>query len=536
MRHAITRIGLAAAAAAALTIGCYDSDRAQGRGGNSNWLRTCRTNDACGTDLSCVCGICTRPCDGPGVGCDALSGSASCVSPAVGRDACDPDQEAVPVCALTCESRTDCTDVLGESFGCESGRCADMGRTDAGGEPHEAGNADDMVTMDASLVMDAADAGAGAGDGATDTPTAIQDPGVEDTELAGNAGPLPDGGMPFEPVGITLRDAPGGAVEISCEALRSDPPQLGDARTAIVSPGSVTAFDVTADALFFAEGSDYGLYRADLDGSNSERLADLEPSVDHLRADAQAVVWTRSDSATVSVFSVDAATGERQDLSPPGGNGFANAFGLALTEAEVYWMGDATLVRSPREPGSSQVLATADRDFHVMNNLRVNEDFVYYIDGQSHEPASLHRVPSAGGTPTALIEDERMVGLEVDGDSVYFSKSGTRDALANFRFDGRIARLSIASGEVQTVVLPSGPPHGFTLHDDTLYYFQGAPAGGSTELWRHRIGSDVAERLVTYDWPLEDPDVPRVSGDHVYWVAKCGPVIESNHILRAELP
>src|SRR5690349_7268166 len=75
----------------------------------SNWLRDCSSQDDCGDDLSCLCGVCTKRCERA----SACEGDKNvCVDPS--RDgiesscASDPQADAPGICLLACLSSSEC--------------------------------------------------------------------------------------------------------------------------------------------------------------------------------------------------------------------------------------------------------------------------------------------------------------------------------------------------------------------------------------------------------------------------------------------
>jgi hypothetical protein len=68
---------LAGLALWACTLACSDPHPGPQVGSNSNWLRTCSTDDVCGKSLGCQCGACTKPCQSD-ADCASLS-NARCV-------------------------------------------------------------------------------------------------------------------------------------------------------------------------------------------------------------------------------------------------------------------------------------------------------------------------------------------------------------------------------------------------------------------------------------------------------------------------
>ncbi len=94
-------LGLAAGCAKTATPG--DSE--------THFLAKC--TDTCGGGLSCVCGVCTKPCTASS-SCGALSDAASC------DDSCS--DAATKICDVSCTVDDDCSS-LGAKFGCDGGHC-----------------------------------------------------------------------------------------------------------------------------------------------------------------------------------------------------------------------------------------------------------------------------------------------------------------------------------------------------------------------------------------------------------------------------
>ena len=92
-------------------------------GGNSetHFLDVC--TDRCPGRLTCVCGVCTLPCDDAS-DCEALSPNAACVA------ACTEGPSSL-MCDVPCGTSSDCGN-LGSESSCRAGRCR-FGEAEAGG-------------------------------------------------------------------------------------------------------------------------------------------------------------------------------------------------------------------------------------------------------------------------------------------------------------------------------------------------------------------------------------------------------------------
>src|SRR5262245_7616989 len=97
----------------ALVAGCFEAkELPPAPGGESNFLRSC--DGACGSGLSCVCGVCTRTCSGDAA-CGGLAANAVCVMPASGS--CEAPKALV--CEVQCSQDRQC----GAGLRCDAGVC-----------------------------------------------------------------------------------------------------------------------------------------------------------------------------------------------------------------------------------------------------------------------------------------------------------------------------------------------------------------------------------------------------------------------------
>lgn len=115
--------------------------------GESHFLEVCTSS--CPGGLSCLCGVCTLPCDGANT-CQSLSASASCAAPT--SASCGGEAPVVASsCQVGCTSDAACAG-LGTGFMCESGRCLRRSTslsTDAG-TPSSIPDAGPLVSVDGS--------------------------------------------------------------------------------------------------------------------------------------------------------------------------------------------------------------------------------------------------------------------------------------------------------------------------------------------------------------------------------------------------
>jgi hypothetical protein len=114
-------------------------------GGETHFLRLCDpAENACG-DLSCICGVCTRTCDG-GTACTDLGG-AQCLS--IANETCEPTADAF-ICEVTCGGDSQCSG-LSRSHRCVSGVCRANALGDSG-SPSSGGSGGDEVCESAGTV------------------------------------------------------------------------------------------------------------------------------------------------------------------------------------------------------------------------------------------------------------------------------------------------------------------------------------------------------------------------------------------------
>src|SRR4051812_16146500 len=96
---------------------CGHERSSEPTGGETHFLTHCAPGStACGSGLSCLCGVCTRACDARAA-CQSLS-DAACVPSSEATCA----EAATGHCDVACVSDDDCA-ILSASHRCESGLC-----------------------------------------------------------------------------------------------------------------------------------------------------------------------------------------------------------------------------------------------------------------------------------------------------------------------------------------------------------------------------------------------------------------------------
>lgn len=112
-----------------VAVACGEPEQAGGGNGETHFLGGC--SESCGGGLECICGVCTKRCDGSNA-CGALNVDAECMT------AC-AEAPVVEVCDVGCSSNDECRS-LGAPFRCVSGRCRSGGNAGSGGSAGSAGN------------------------------------------------------------------------------------------------------------------------------------------------------------------------------------------------------------------------------------------------------------------------------------------------------------------------------------------------------------------------------------------------------------
>jgi hypothetical protein len=212
--NALTKLLLTAAIAAALA-GCQGANGGPSDDSETHWYAPCEADAGCSGGLSCLCGVCTVPCDEAG----ACDGDTTACLPQSAVAACK-QPGAAGLCAIGCAADADCASA-GASATCSGGVCI----VDAGGEvpqgPGSPGTIDGPPTPGGGVGEPDADGDTGSGD--------TEEPG-EDTAGETDA-PEP----PFEPVEVDWQ--PGLAYDLKL-----------DMSTIALDPGSkVSAEDVAAE-------------------------------------------------------------------------------------------------------------------------------------------------------------------------------------------------------------------------------------------------------------------------------------------------
>lgn len=113
------------AASASLVFGCETTE--PGAGSNTNWLKPCDADAPCGDAFSCVCGVCTAPCE---TTCADLPNSVCAGSEsAVVRELCGGqslDRAATGMCLPVCSAEEPCA--AGQL--CLDGSCLQLASVD----------------------------------------------------------------------------------------------------------------------------------------------------------------------------------------------------------------------------------------------------------------------------------------------------------------------------------------------------------------------------------------------------------------------
>lgn len=114
-------------ALAALALACDPVNKPQSIDSQTNWLRGCRIDSQCDGSLSCVCGVCTKPCS-EAAACATLKGTACVTS----NDAAAVAQcnGAAPSAPGLCMPRCDDAGCPGDQM-CVAGACTPVPAADA---------------------------------------------------------------------------------------------------------------------------------------------------------------------------------------------------------------------------------------------------------------------------------------------------------------------------------------------------------------------------------------------------------------------
>src|SRR5262245_37862254 len=86
---------------------------------NTNWLKKCDSNAACGSKLACLCGRCSRACSDDSE-CAGLDSSATCAAQT--SAACGTKPAKGSMCTLSCQRDSDC-DEHATGLVCSGGSC-----------------------------------------------------------------------------------------------------------------------------------------------------------------------------------------------------------------------------------------------------------------------------------------------------------------------------------------------------------------------------------------------------------------------------
>ena len=111
---------LALSIATSVPSACDDSGPKTGT--NTNWLKACGNDEDCGTDASCLCGICTTTCESAK---DCSESNSTCAKALAAAVQCG-NSDAKTVCLAACERDSNCA----RGQVCLSNQCVKVGVKD----------------------------------------------------------------------------------------------------------------------------------------------------------------------------------------------------------------------------------------------------------------------------------------------------------------------------------------------------------------------------------------------------------------------
>jgi len=97
-------------------LACGETESSSGS--NTNWLSICTDDDDCSNGYSCLCGVCTSPCELEADDCQATGAQCTALA-AVG---CQPHDDHETACLPSCAKDADC-DSFGDNLACEANVC-----------------------------------------------------------------------------------------------------------------------------------------------------------------------------------------------------------------------------------------------------------------------------------------------------------------------------------------------------------------------------------------------------------------------------
>jgi len=105
-----------------LIFSCSTKESSQ-EGSETHFLQTCEAS--CADGMSCICGVCTRPCEGQS-DCADWAGVATCtpLGPRVAEQRCAPSEQSA-MCDAACLSDADCSKLAANRI-CDYGYCRQL--------------------------------------------------------------------------------------------------------------------------------------------------------------------------------------------------------------------------------------------------------------------------------------------------------------------------------------------------------------------------------------------------------------------------
>lgn len=413
----------------ALGYGC-SSGTAHSGNSNTNWLRTCDTDDDCKGGLACLCGACTLACSAP-ADCSRLGENAKCASVAARMAACSPSNPpASSLCLSTCSAGRPCAaDQL-----CLGGTCihgSNLGEAGVGGPSGGAGGPGvNAGTGGASGAQNDAGNASGAPNDAGD-PVRFCPSTFDPVDI--RVDPLNCGSCGHVCLATELAGALGGPSKMAVDAtsvywldvhdgnVLKMPKNGGNVVT--LASGVQSPLDIAVDAtsVYFSDDGTLTIRKMPLDGGAPTVLASGQRSAIAIAVDASSLYWSAAGQ-NGSILKVALSGGTPVTLATDQ----LDAFALAIDGTSVYWAtADATngsIVKVGIDGGTPTTLATGQES---PNFIAVDAKNVYWTTEGSD---ALMKLPLSGGTPAPVVPQNQLQfirGLVSDGTNLYLSDNNT---------------------------------------------------------------------------------------------------------------
>lgn len=479
LKHLRTLLVVGAGAVAAQAIGACEGDQSPQTSSATHFLEDCGAS--CSAGLSCLCGVCTRPCQGSSE-CTSVAANATCILTGDAHPTCGSSAPS-RVCDVRCTATADCDGTPGAPV-CLSGFCRSIAAAAAGPDAASPGrDGGPRPPRDSGTGGSSGETGApgtGGGDASGSGGSAGSD--------AGSGGAVPEGSTPTPDSGAGIE---GGSGAPGCEArVLYDPKNCGRCGHDCLGGSCVSG---TCAPVILALGQDApGAIAVDdthVYWPTNTGINKVSKVGGQVLAPVAALFTGKSSNLTIALSDADVffAHGDPEALaSVPKTGGLPSPialapsgqhFGVVADATKVYWSTPLSVFQEPLSGGSPTQIATSSGGQYPYPKVAVDSTNVYWLEVNQK---FVEKTPIGGGAAVSLASTDAAYAIAVYGGFVYWT---------NITSFGSVGAAAVDASSTKTVADSQDFPAGIAVDASGVYWTNSGASG--TVLTRSLDGGPI---------------------------------------------